>query len=323
MNTHLKIVYVLLFLAFFSCTNIPKGVIKMNKMENILVDIHTAEAVSEMNYTEYGSTEQKENFAAEILKKNGVTKAEFDSSLSFYSGRLDLYMKIYQKVSERLTAQKDQLKESVLAYERSLLTPYGDSVNIWKKSAQLILTPGVLGNKILEVKVDTNFWKEDVLELKFKLMNQPKDSNSYIIAALGNSTTNDNSTAISEHINKTGWYTLTVNDDEYKQGDNIFTSFTLIERGKSPTEIYIDSITLMRYHKKGVIHTVQESASQDSITASSDSLKNIVKDSLVNQENISNEPDKKLRNIDKNETEISNSSDSVKLLDNNSVNIKK
>ena len=68
---------------------------------------------------------------------------------------------------------------------------------------------------------------------------------------------------------------------------------------------------------------MQESASQDSITASSDSLKNIVKDSLVNQENISNEPDKKLRNIDKNETEISNSSDSVKLLDNNSVNIKK
>ena len=43
----------------------------MDKMENILVEIHTAEAISETNLAVYGSNAKKEKLAAEVLKKNG------------------------------------------------------------------------------------------------------------------------------------------------------------------------------------------------------------------------------------------------------------
>ena len=109
-----------------------------------LVDIHIAEGITEQNSSVYGTTEQKQRLAAEALSKNGVTKAEFDSSLTFYSTRLDLYMKIYQRVTTRLNEQKENLTESVLAYERLLLTPWGDSVNIWNKSSQLVLYPNMM-----------------------------------------------------------------------------------------------------------------------------------------------------------------------------------
>ena len=264
MNTHLKLVTCWLWSAIGSWTSIPKGVIKRDKMENSLVEIHTAEAISETNFAEYGSNAQKEKLAAEVLKKNGVTKAEFDSSLSFYSSRLDLYMKIYQKVTERLVAQKENLTESVLAFERTLMTPVGDTVDIWNKSSQIVLEPGVLANRVHEIKVDTNFHNDYQLVLNFKLLNQPADSNTYVRVVLGNAATNEITKAVSQNINQPGWNTVSFEDKEYKLGDNVFTSFTLIQRGKPVHELYIDSISLMRYHKKGTenIHGVYSVASE-------------------------------------------------------------
>ena len=327
MRNHFKIVVLLLFIAFASCVNIPKGVIRMDKMENILVDIHTAEAISDQFSNEYNTAEQKQRIAAEMLKKNGVTKAEFDSSLSFYSTRLDLYMKIYQKVSERLNAQKELLSESVLAYERALLTPYGDSVDIWNKNNQLILVPGLTANKFHEIKVDSNFRDGDKLVLNFKINNAPIDSSSYILAILGKSNATEKVTAKSENINKPGWANIEIEDNSYKEGENIYVTYSFVSRNRKESEIYIDSISLYRYHKPK--ETVEaDSLANDStvININSNSLSGVTDDKVIldAEEVLKIDNSIKKEALKKNTMKISpDSKENNTLIDKNSVNVTK
>lgn len=271
-------------LAFCACSQVPDGVLNRSKMESVLYDVHIAEGIMEEYPTQYRSLESKQKLMAGVFHDNGITKAEFDSSMVYYGAHLDQYMKIYQKVSERLNKQKEQVSAELLAYEKSLLTPVGDSVDLWREPAQLILDPALLATtRIFEIKADSNFKADDKVIWSMRFNNLPSDSLAYAYVALGNTQGSDKTQQVTAFAQENGWLSLEVTLPELATSDRIFGSVSLISRRDTLfNPVYIDSISLNRYHYKQVAISVDSLPSDSVISDSlkSDSLTGIVPGSM-------------------------------------------
>ncbi|MFV0555036.1 MAG: DUF4296 domain-containing protein [Mangrovibacterium sp.] len=127
--------FLLLFLVFTSCDNskieAPKNLPSATVMENVLYDIHYAEAIVQ-NHPDLGrqttATAQHKNLISDslyagILQKYSIDDSLFTMSLLYYSAQPKNFEKIYDKVIERMTIDlneqtyKDSLMQ-VLASEK-------------------------------------------------------------------------------------------------------------------------------------------------------------------------------------------------------------
>ncbi len=123
--------YLFVLLLAVSCTpSVPSQYIQPDEMEDILYDYHVAQAMSKTigsgNY-EYN----KQLYIDAVLKKHGVSEADFDSSLVYYYTRADRFHEIYVRVSERLNEEAKLLGASVGDISRySQYSATGDTANI-------------------------------------------------------------------------------------------------------------------------------------------------------------------------------------------------
>ncbi len=99
--------FAVVFLA--SCSPRPKSVLSASKMEDILYEIHRAEGIMYVKGYEYGHYDKTEKYYEVVLQKNGITQAQFDSSLVWYTDNPTRFNKIYPKVIDRLTKEKETL----------------------------------------------------------------------------------------------------------------------------------------------------------------------------------------------------------------------
>ncbi|MCQ2311526.1 MAG: DUF4296 domain-containing protein [Paludibacteraceae bacterium] len=85
----------------------PRNVLSPQQMEDIFVDLHTADGVlQELGYN-YGHDEELRGYYQSVLRQHGTTQAQFDSSLVWYTAHPAIFDKIYPKVLERLQQQVD------------------------------------------------------------------------------------------------------------------------------------------------------------------------------------------------------------------------
>ena len=153
-----------------ACTpSVPKEVIQPGDMEDILYDYHIAQAMAKSeNSGEDGNFGRSMCFHA-VLKKYGITEAEFDSSLVYYYSHLDRLKKIYLEVNERLSDEAKSIGAAVGEIGRySQLSTSGDTANIWTGISDLLLIPRPTMNRFdFTVQVDTSFHKGDSFMFQF------------------------------------------------------------------------------------------------------------------------------------------------------------
>jgi hypothetical protein len=77
-------------------------------MRNVLYDLHRAEAILQVGGMNYGHDEELAKYYQVVLDKNHVTKAEFDSSLVWYTDHPQLFNKIYPKILARVQEENKQ-----------------------------------------------------------------------------------------------------------------------------------------------------------------------------------------------------------------------
>jgi hypothetical protein len=107
-------IWFLLTIIIFSCSGTKKKyIIPEKKMVPLLVDMHIADAVG-LDYT-LGQKQLRIDSAALygwIFEKYGVTKMQFDSSISYYAKHPDRLNKIYEKVISSLSKLESEIKEA-------------------------------------------------------------------------------------------------------------------------------------------------------------------------------------------------------------------
>lgn len=127
-------------LCILSCKpGVPSHIIQPDDMEDILFDYHIAEA---MTVTDDGDARQYNNrlYRLAVLKKHGVSQADFDSSMVYYTRHADRLHAIYQNLAQRMA-------DEALAWGadagniNTVSFAEGDTTNIWTLDNNLVLFP--------------------------------------------------------------------------------------------------------------------------------------------------------------------------------------
>ena len=152
-------------MAMVSCKpTVPSRYIQPDDMEDLLYDLHIAQAMANEAAHKEGDYGYQQNlYFAAVLEKHGVTKAEFDSSLIYYYIRTDRFSEMYKHVVERLSNEAMALGASEGELNRyANLNANGDTTNIWTGDLSAILVPYAPFNLFtFEQKADTSFRKGD------------------------------------------------------------------------------------------------------------------------------------------------------------------
>ncbi len=99
----------LLALCLVGCAR-PDDVMRAGKMEDVLYDLHIAEGIIYARGYAYGHDSLVAKYYESVLAKHGITQAEFDSSLVWYTDHPLRFNKIYPKVIARLEADQQVYK---------------------------------------------------------------------------------------------------------------------------------------------------------------------------------------------------------------------
>ena len=92
-------------------------------MEKLMYDIYVAEAMIENDYQGFDTPEKKEALIRDVFRKHQTTQAQWDTSLSWYSDRIDIYLKMNDSVKARLQRRQrasEQVMNRQLQQEQSL-----------------------------------------------------------------------------------------------------------------------------------------------------------------------------------------------------------
>ena len=102
-----------LALSLVSCTDqgkkevtIPKGIIDEAQFTSLMVDFSLAESAVNMNIRNVALSKSDSVYAFNPLKEHGIRKAQYDSSVTFYTRHPQLYKRIYDNVMARLIEMK-------------------------------------------------------------------------------------------------------------------------------------------------------------------------------------------------------------------------
>lgn len=201
----------IMVIAFVSCKpSIPSEYIQKGKMQNILYEYHLAE---ELFNQHNGDSLTLLTYRAAILQKYGVTEAEFDSSLVYYTRHTKMLHDMYEAISDRLN------NEIVAEGGSNSLDDLGgnmagsDTTNVWKGDRCLVLSPYALTNSFsFEAKVDTSYHKGDRIILDFDTQFIYQDGMRDAVVVVAMKFNNDSIASQTLRLTSSSHYRLQIED---------------------------------------------------------------------------------------------------------------
>jgi hypothetical protein len=113
----MKIYLLMLALLLFSCSNteikIPKNILSEKVFENVLKEVHLAEAAFELKKNKDMEIAKNElsNTYFYIYKKHQISEDEFKETLNYYSGNPEKLEPIYTNILKQLNAEKFKIDQ--------------------------------------------------------------------------------------------------------------------------------------------------------------------------------------------------------------------
>ena len=97
-------------------------------MREVMVDLHKTDALLQVSGLQHGHNEAEDIYYALVLERHGITQAQFDSSLVWYTAHPQLFDKIYPRVLNDLKAEEDQFIAMHEAELNALPAPIEETV---------------------------------------------------------------------------------------------------------------------------------------------------------------------------------------------------
>lgn len=170
MKKHPLLYIVLSVVLMFSCKpQTPDTVIQPDEFENILYDFHLADAMAEDENTGQTDSYTMALNRMAVLKKHGISQADFDSSLVYYVRHADRLHKIYEDLSKRFSDEALSLGASANDLSRyGNLKSERDTSNLWSGATSYVLTAVTPYNVItFNITADSTYHKGDKIIFSF------------------------------------------------------------------------------------------------------------------------------------------------------------
>ena len=260
-------------LLLISCGRNPRGVMSINEMADLIVDLQLAEAYIDSHIDDFQGDSSKQVLKQSIFKKHGITQQDYDSSMVWYAHNMEDYTKAYDKAVGKLKERYDKLdkggngndqpseilagpagepthgttprhtivKDNRLKHLKTDIK--GDSADIWEGNRCYTLTQGARRGFItFDLPPDANKRPGDRYQLAYKLL---RGGNEFKVC-LSLDYTDGGTAQISRSTNSDGWVAIDIQSDTTRQVRRIYGYVSYdIKRGHTA---FVDSLSLMRTH---------------------------------------------------------------------------
>ena len=229
---------------------IPDDIIQPSAMEELLHDYHLALTMgNDLNYSERYKRESYKNY---VFKKHGVTEAEFDSSMVWYTRNTKELTDIYKNLQKRYEMAEEQMKSELNKRSGQIsVSLSGDSVDVWSDRNLYWLTTSPLTNRLMfDLKADTTFHNKDilVLEADYSFLAYEKNTAKAVVS-MKITFDNDSTLAMSKVIEKSGKEQLVLQPDSAYKYKSISGFVYYSNPDSTDATVLINNIKLLRYRE--------------------------------------------------------------------------
>lgn len=256
----------IIMLTVVSCKpTVPDEYIQPDEMEDILYDYYVSQALAYQYVDTNTPPFNKSLYYQAVLKKHGVTEAEFDSSLVYYYTYAERLNKIYKNVSERIEKEAVGLGASAGEIGKySGLKADGDTANIWRSAVATVLLPVPPYNRMdFTIEGDSTFMRGDSFIMNFMTSYVYQSGTKDAVIHIAVRYDNDSISTHTNHVSSSGLTQLRI---PANKNDNIkeIKGFIYLNRGNDESGtlklMFIDNIQMVRFHPEKSVE------STDSIT---------------------------------------------------------
>jgi len=261
-----------LALSLLSCDKTPHGVLSVDDMADLIVDLQIADAYIESHIGDYPNDSSKMVLKQSIFKKHGITLQDYDSSLVWYAHNMEDYTKAYDKALTTLNKRHEKIKNDgnnmsgdepvgVQGMPTHAATPggaqgkprhlnkmgsnnvQGDTTDMWQGKRRYMLTQGAQRGFItFDLPPDAGKQRGDRYQLTYKLT---RGGNEFKVS-LNIDYADGGTSQISRGTNSDGWVNIDVQSDSARQVRRVYGYLSYnIKRGHTA---YVDSVMLIRTH---------------------------------------------------------------------------
>ena len=223
-----------------ACVNRPKGVLSDKKMAPVVADMELAEAYIESLPTTKAKN-SREEVVEYVITKHGLTREQFDSTMSWYGHNTDAYFEMLDLADKELLKRKGKIAgASTIEIESSDLWPY----------QRMSMISELGGTSAFDFTIPTaDVQKGQRLNLRFRSNNSTSGN-----VLLGVEYDNGSLGYLNRNIRESKRIDLTLQTDTSKAVSRIFGHFLISDNHRLP--LWLDSISLqalpfdsMEYYK--------------------------------------------------------------------------
>lgn len=162
---------------FISCERTPENVLGKEAMASLMADLHTGEAVIDLNYSSYPNDSSRKVLKQSIYAAHGVDQELVDTSFVWYGNHIEDYIDVCDRTIEILQERQRNLASA----SNSQMILAGDSVTIWTGPGHMAVN-GNMPSRIVafDFSPDSTWQKGDIFMLRYT----PVNSNAQIRSRL-------------------------------------------------------------------------------------------------------------------------------------------
>ena len=265
---------------------IPDEIIQPSKMEKILYDYHLT-----MGMSDNSKNTEKEARKKYIFQKHGITAADFDSSMVWYTRESQELMSIYENLNKRFKREYEHVERLLESREEANTRSFasGDTVDVWMKENILWFTKSPLNNRLtFEIKADSTFHPKDAFDwnMDYYFMTEGE-----AIMGLNVIYENDSVIGMTKSITESGPQSIYLHTDSAYNIKSL-NGFVYVPQNQAKQPyILLHKINLTRYH----MPEPTDSLSTDNVSATQE----IKKESPKKQPSIRKEKPRKAARMEK------------------------
>ncbi len=251
MNRLLKpLLCCLLPLALVACkTKLPEGIIDASRMENILYDYHVARAMASVSADSVDY--RMRLYCAAVYKKYGISEADFNRSLEWYTRHSDELFEIYERLDERFAKEASALGLSAgPGSELAKVGAQGDTANVWRGRSFYLLSSNYINRMSFVQKADTAYRPGDRIEWHFNVRWVYREGYKAAKAVLAVRYDNDSTATVVQHIYNSGVQSVAIKTEKRKIKEVSGLIYQSAEWSDKPKLMLISNLSLIRFHEK-------------------------------------------------------------------------
>jgi len=248
--------------------SVPSEYIQPDDMEDLIYDYHVAQGIA-MQQDGSQDYNRRLNFEL-VLKKHGLTQAQFDSSLVYYYTRADRFQEIYKHVQERLNNEAEKYGAAVSEGPIKAASLSGDTADVWKGNRALML----LNDRPYHLyqfaqKADTAYRAGDSFMLSMNTTWLMQQGNRQATVYLAITYANDSAVKQYSTVSSSGNTTLRI--PYCKERVKEIKGFVMCGMRPSTDDtnslcvLFVNNIQLFRFHNKIIEQPVMPQPQRDSI----------------------------------------------------------